>query len=319
MVSIHSASHPAIELRHLSRHFGTTRAVDDVSLSISPGSVCGFVGPNGAGKTTAMRILATLDDPTSGDALVQGMSVVLDADHVRHLVGFMPDQYGVYKNVRCVEYLDFFARAYGLVGREREARVRRIMEFTGVDKLAEKQMTALSKGMRQRLCLGRALIHDPAVLILDEPAAGLDPRARLELRDMVGELAAAGKTLLISSHILSELAEMVDEICIIEQGRLLASGNIAEIQRRIAPHQIVAVRPNARRDEVMQWLEQHPDVVAVAEENSHLVVDYRSSQEEDCADLLRQLIEHGFPILEFTLKRRSLEDVFLHVTDGIVQ
>ncbi len=314
-----ASSATAIEFRGLSRHFGATRAVDNVSLAIAAGSVCGFVGPNGAGKTTAMRILATLDLPTHGDALIHGMSVVLDADRVRPLVGFMPDSYGVYKNVRCHEYLDFFARAYGLVGRERERRVRQIMEFTGVDQIREKQMTALSKGMRQRLCLGRALIHDPKVLILDEPAAGLDPRARRELKDMVGELAGQGKTLLISSHILAELAEMVTEICIIEQGRLRAHGRVDEIQRHVAPDQTIRVRLLDDPSRLVAWLENKPQILETQRESDHVILRVPQNDDAGNASLLREMIEEGFQIAEFTVQQKSLEDVFMHVTDGVVQ
>ncbi len=309
----------AIEFRGLSRHFGATRAVDNVSLAIEAGSVCGFVGPNGAGKTTAMRILSTLDLPTHGDALIDGMSVVLDADRVRPLVGFMPDSYGVYKNVRCHEYLDFFARAYGLVGRERERRVRQIMEFTGVAQIREKQMTALSKGMRQRLCLGRALIHDPKVLILDEPAAGLDPRARRELKDMVGELASQGKTLLISSHILAELAEMVTEICIIEQGRLRAHGRVDEIQRHVAPDQTIRVRLLDDPARLVTWLENRPAILEAQQESDHVRLRVPQGDDAENASLLREMIEQGFQVVEFTVQQKSLEDVFMHVTDGVVQ
>ena len=164
-----------IALHRLFRYFGATRAVDDVSFEVAAGEVCGYIGPNGAGKTTSMRILATLELPTAGDAYVDGFSVVNDPDLVRKRLGFMPDYFGTYRNVNCREYLDFFARSYGLVGADRLRSVRHVMGFTGLEVLADKPISGLSKGMKQRLCLGRALVHDPAVLVLDEPAAGLDP------------------------------------------------------------------------------------------------------------------------------------------------
>ena len=193
-----------------------------------------------------MRILATLDEPTAGDAFVDGFSVVDDPDRVRRRLGFMPDYFGTYQNVNVREYLDFFARAYGLVGRERLTAIGEVMEFTLLDTLAEKPINGLSKGMKQRLCLGRTMIHNPSVLVLDEPAAGLDPRARIELREMISQLAAAGKAILISSHILTELAEICDRVGIIEQGRLLAVGSVAEISaaRASAEH---GARARARR------------------------------------------------------------------------
>ncbi len=229
---------PMIELRGLRRYFGSTKAVDDVSFEVARGTVFGYIGPNGAGKTTTMRILATLDCPQTGDAFVDGFSVLDDPDRVRRRLGFMPDYYGTYPNVNVTEYLDFFARAYQLRGSERRRAISRVMDFTGLEDLAEKAVSGLSKGMKQRLCLGRAMIHDPAVLVLDEPAAGLDPRARIELREMFRRLAAEGKTILVSSHILTELAEMCDEVGIIEQGRMVAVGTVAEIQRKAQlPHQ----------------------------------------------------------------------------------
>src|SRR4029079_1094127 len=229
MVAVHQESRPLIELRHLHRYFGPTKAVVDMSFEVYAGEVFGYIGPNGAGKTTSMRILATLDEPTYGDALVDGFSVVDDPDRARRRLGFMPDFFGAYQNVNVTEYLDFFARAYGLRSYERKRAVDYVMEFTLLDQLADKPIDGLSKGMKQRLCLGRTMIHDPAVLILDEPAAGLDPRARIELREMIGRLAELGKTVLISSHILTELAEMCHRVGIIEQGRLLAVGSVDEI------------------------------------------------------------------------------------------
>src|SRR5919106_3169777 len=220
---------PQIELRNLHRVFDQTHAVNDVSFEVYAGEVFGYIGPNGAGKTTSMRILATLDEPSAGDAFVDGFSVVEDPDRVRRRLGFMPDYFGTYQNVNVVEYLDFFARSYGLKGRERLSAIDEVMEFTQLDTLAEKPISGLSKGMKQRLCLGRTMIHNPSVLVLDEPAAGLDPRARIELREMIAQLAASGKAILISSHILTELAEVSDRVAIIEQGKLLAVGSVAEI------------------------------------------------------------------------------------------
>src|SRR6201991_4673169 len=233
---------PQIELRRLNRVFEETHAVNDVSFEVYAGEVFGYIGPNGAGKTTSMRILATLDEPTAGDAYVDGFSVVDDPDRVRRRLGFMPDYFGTYQNVNVREYLDFFARAYGLIGRERLVAIDEVMEFTQLDTLASKPIDSLSKGMKQRLCLGRTMIHNPSVLILDEPAAGLDPRARIELRDMISRLAAAGKAILISSHILTELAEISDRVGILEQGRLLAVGSVAEISAGVQTRSTVRVR-----------------------------------------------------------------------------
>ncbi len=309
---------PMIELRRLHRFFGETRAVDDVSFEVPAGHVFGFIGPNGAGKTTSMRILATLDLPSYGDALVDGFSVVNDAERVRCRLGFMPDNFGTYPDVNCAEYLDFFARAYGLVGRQRTQACHRAMEFTGLDILAEKPIDALSKGMKQRLCLGRALVHDPAVLILDEPAAGLDPRARIELREMIGELAANGKSVLISSHILTELAEICDSVGIIEQGQLLAVGTVAEMERRLAAHAILRISLLDRHEEAARWLEHREHVESVTIKGTWIVVEFRGD-EQGRAVLLQDLIQAGFPLSSFALQESNLEEVFLSVTKGRVQ
>ncbi len=312
------ANHPMIQLRRLHRFFGATKAVNDVSFEVEAGQVFGYIGPNGAGKTTSMRILATLELPDYGDALVDGFSVINDPDRVRRRLGFMPDNFGTYPNMNCVEYLDFFARSYGLVGRERTKRLRHTLAFTGLDKIAEKSIRGLSKGMRQRLCLGRAMIHDPAVLILDEPANGLDPRARIELRCMIRELAANGKSLLVSSHILTELGEMCDTIGIIERGQLLVTGSVAEIQSRLKPHVDVAVHVVERAGAFAIWLDDQTDVSKI--KTSDLVVRFQflAGQREQ-AELLAGAVRAGFLISEFRAESHTLEDVFLQITTGAVQ
>jgi ABC-2 type transport system ATP-binding protein len=312
------AAQPMIELYRVHRYFGKTQAVNDVSFEVPRGEVFGYIGPNGAGKTTSMRILATLDLPTYGDARVDGFSVVNDPDRVRRRLGFMPDYFGTYSHVNCYEYLDFFARAYGLVGRERARALRRVMSFTGLDVLREKPIRGLSKGMKQRLCLGRAMIHDPAVLILDEPAAGLDPRARIELREMIRQLAADGKTLLVSSHILTELAEMCDRVGIIEKGQLLAVGTVDDIQRHHGHRREVVVRVLGDARPVQGWLsERFPEFESRVD--GQLLKFSHPGERADEARMLRSLIEAGFEVAEFRSQNKSLEDVFLHVTKGIVQ
>ena len=309
---------PQIELRRLHRVFEQTHAVNDVSFEVYAGEVFGYIGPNGAGKTTSMRILATLDDPTAGDAFVDGFSVVEDPDRVRRRLGFMPDYFGTYQNVNVLEYLDFFARAYGLAGRERMSAIGEVMEFTQLDSLAQKPIDGLSKGMKQRLCLGRTMIHNPSVLILDEPAAGLDPRARIELRDMIARLAAAGKAILISSHILTELAEIADRVAIIEQGRILAVGSVAEISAGVQTRSTVHVRVLQGGDRLYHWLSQRSDIQDVKIDDEVATFSHAGDRESEAA-LLKALIEAGFAVVEFGARHKSLEDVFLHVTEGRVQ
>lgn len=312
-------SHPMIQLRRVYRFFGQTKAVNDVSFEVEAGQVFGYIGPNGAGKTTSMRILSTLDLPDYGDALVDGFSCVNDPDRVRKRLGFMPDNFGTYPNMNCIEYLDFFARSYGVVGRERTKALRRTLAYTGLDKIAEKSIRGLSKGMRQRLCLGRAMIHDPAVLILDEPANGLDPRARIELRHMIRGLAAEGKALLVSSHILTELGEMCDAIGIIERGQLIVSGTVAEIKSKLRPHIDVKVELIGHGEGLGQWLTDKPNVSHIQASDRLVRFQFASADPQDQANMLRAMVEHEFAVLEYSIESRSLEDVFLQITTGAVQ
>jgi ABC-2 type transport system ATP-binding protein len=311
-------AHPQIKLRNLHRVFDETHAVNDVSFEVYAGEVFGYIGPNGAGKTTSMRILATLDEPTAGDAFVDGFSVVDDPDRVRRRLGFMPDYFGTYHNVNVFEYLDFFARSYGLVGRERLNAIGEVMEFTQLDELAEKPIDGLSKGMKQRLCLGRTMIHNPSVLVLDEPAAGLDPRARIELREMIAKLAEAGKAILISSHILTELGEICDRVGILERGRLVAVGSVAEISAAVQVHGTVRVRVLDGMDLLRNWLHRRVDIADVRVEGNLAVFKHSGGSESEAA-LLREMVDANFPVVEFGAKHSSLEDVFLQVTEGRVQ
>jgi ABC-2 type transport system ATP-binding protein len=308
-----------IELVRLHRFFGKTKAVNDISFSVKRGEVFGYIGPNGAGKTTSMRILSTLDVPTYGDARVDGFSVITDPDRVRRRLGFMPDYFGTYPNVTCEEYLDFYARAYGLMGPERLRSLRHTMSFTQLDRLAAKPIRGLSKGMKQRLCLGRSMIHNPAVMILDEPAAGLDPRARIELREMIRQLATGeGKTILISSHILTELAEMCDLVGIIEKGELLATGTVDEIQRQVGGGREVAVRVLDDLPKASIWLSERPDISNVKTNDIAIYFSHQGDRRNEAA-ILRAMIEAGFEVAEFRSHERSLEDVFMNVTQGLVQ
>jgi ABC-2 type transport system ATP-binding protein len=265
-----------------------------------------------------MRIMATLDMPTQGDVYVDGFSVVDDPDRVRRRLGYMPDSYGTYANVNVREYLDFFARAYGLRGKDRLRAIDRTMAFTKLDGLASKPTSALSKGMKQRLCLGRSMIHEPAVLVMDEPAAGLDPRARIQFREMVRELAAEGKAILISSHILTELGEMCDKVAIIELGKLLAVGTVAQIRKQQPGKNTVQIGVLGDSGPLVAWLTARPDVDEVRAEGS--VVYYVHDRDKEAeADLLREIILAGFRVTSFAGYEKTLEEVFMQVTEGHVQ
>jgi ABC-2 type transport system ATP-binding protein len=307
-----------VEVSGLHRYFGSLKAVNDVSFQIGQGQVFGFIGPNGAGKTTTMRILATIDVPTRGDATIDGYSVVNDPDTVRRVIGFMPDHFATYPNVNCWEYVDFYARAYGLRGQKRASSVDRVMKFTELNTLAHKPIDGLSKGMRQRLCLARAMIHDPKVLILDEPAAGLDPRARIELRELIKLLAADGKAILISSHILTELAEMCTVVGIIELGQIVATGPVDSIKATNRVISVMEVRVLRNVPAVSDWLESQPDVDDV-EVTDRTVTFHFPSDEEEQAKMLERMTQAKLPIVSFRSREENLEDVFMAITKGKVQ
>ena len=315
---------PAFEFRNLHRFFGKLKAVNNVSFKAYPGEVVGFIGPNGAGKTTSMRILATLDIPTAGDALVEGNSVVDDPDKVRKVMGFMPDAFGKYYNVSVVEYLDFYARAYGLKGTQRKEALERVLVFTELHRLRDKPIDTLSKGLSQRLGLGRTLIHDPSVLVLDEPAAGLDPRARVELRELIHLLAREQKkTVLISSHILTELSEICDSAVIIEAGKILAGGTVNNLMKQLqekrgTTHTTITVRVLQGVAELERKLLEQPFVESMSVSQNSISFDY-SGDEPARAQLLKQLVLAGFEVVEFQTKTESLEDAFMEITKGVMQ
>jgi ABC-2 type transport system ATP-binding protein len=307
-----------IEIANLKKHFGATRAVDDVSFSFSSGQVVGFVGPNGAGKTTTMRILSTLDEPTGGDARIDGVSVVEDPERARHLVGYVPDSLPTHRDISVHEYLDFFARAYGLKGERREKVVESIEEFTNLTGIRDKMLNALSKGMKQRVSLARSLLHDPPVLIMDEPAAGLDPRARIELRELLRVLSSQGKAILISSHILTELAEICHAAVIIEHGKILMAGAIGDLLNSSVPRRTVIVRVLERQEELHRELLQMAQIENARIAGGEIALEVDGT-EEACCDLLATLIQKGYRVLEFKLQRANLEEVFMNVTKGVVQ
>jgi ABC-2 type transport system ATP-binding protein len=307
-----------VEIVNLKKHFGATRAVDDVSFGLSSGQIVGFVGPNGAGKTTTMRILATLDEPTAGDALIDGVSVVEEPERARKLVGYVPDSLPTHRDMSVREYLDFFARAYGLKGAHREKVVESVEEFTGLTILRDKMLVALSKGMKQRVSLARALLHDPAVLVMDEPAAGLDPRARIELRELLRVLSSQGKAILISSHILTELSEICHAAVIIERGRLLMASEIGNLLTNSAARRTVLIRVKDVREKLYRELLETPGVESVNFVGDEIAAEI-NGDDEACCDLLTGLIGRGYRIVEFKQQRANLEEIFMNVTKGAVQ
>jgi len=303
---------------NLVKCFGKVRAVDGISFSFDAGQTFGFVGPNGAGKTTTMRIMSTLIEPTRGDVYINGVSVSNEPEKTRGWLGFMPDALPEHKDLTVRDYLDFFARAYKIPAAKRRQVIEGVESFTQLEKLRGKYLKELSKGMKQRVSLARTLLHDPSVLILDEPAAGLDPRARIELRELLKILSAQKKAILISSHILTELEELCDGAVIIEQGRLLRAGTIASLYQRQAKQVAISIRFLENTQEACRYLLERPGV-----ENA-VVIDERTVEvavEPDAAmlrALLAELIHKGYAVYEFKQLQADLEDIFMNVTKGTV-
>lgn len=307
-----------IEIVGLTKKYGSFYALQDLNLTIEDGTVFGFVGANGAGKSTTFSILATLLQPTAGDAFINGVSVTKRAQDVRKQIGYMPDFFGVYDQLKANEYLDFYGASYGLAPKERDALIPNLLELVNLEHKRYEYVDLLSRGMKQRLCLARALIHDPKILILDEPASGLDPRARVEMRDILKELKSMGKTILISSHILPELAEMCDSIGVIDSGKLIAQGSVHEIQAQLQSEKVLKVKIAGPANEAMAFFENDPLVSKLVEKPDKQLIEflYRGT-EEDQIRLLRQAMAKSLPIVSFAEEETDLEDVFMAITKGV--
>jgi len=313
---------PVVETRGLVKRYGDQLAVAGVDLLVGPGEIYGLVGPNGAGKTTMMKILATLLAQTAGEAYVTGIPVDADPLEVRRRIGYMPDFYGVYDDLRVWEYLDFFARCYGVPANRRTTMISELLEIVGLTDRRDSYVEAMSRGMRQRLCLAHTLVHDPALLILDEPASGLDPRARVEMREILRELRSMGKTILVSSHILPELGEMCTGVAIIDRGRLLRSGSIDEIERSLRATALLRIDilgDPAALEAARTWLATDARIADVIEAVSSADGAARIEAAFDGtpaaqADLLRAMVEAGHRVVGFAQATSDLEEIFLKVT-----
>jgi ABC-2 type transport system ATP-binding protein len=306
--------------RQLTKQFGSLIAVDDVSLSVARGHILGFIGPNGAGKTTTIKILVGLMRPTRGSATIAGADCVRDARKIKRMVGYMPDNFGYYDNMRVREYLDFFGAAFGLPRGQRAKRIDEVMEMTGSTYMKDRYVESLSHGMKQRIGLARTLLHDPAVLILDEPANGLDPEARIEMREILLQLAALGKTLIVTSHILPELARICDQVAILSRGKLCAFGPLAEIMRRVSQRRMMEVQL-ASSEQVEHATRFITDAVntdgEVVPSTTEAVVRFRTTKlENEMGELLAQLVAGGVKVTQFREVQTDLEDAFLSVTRG---
>lgn len=306
-----------IETFGLTKYYGSLGALLNLNLRIERGDIFGFIGPNGAGKTTTMRILATLLEPTSGRAEIDGLDVATAGREVRRAVGYMPDFMGVYDDLKVHEYLEFFAAAFGLARRKRRAVIADVLELTDLTSKQAAAVDSLSRGMQQRLQLARVLIHDPKALILDEPASGLDPRARIEIRELLRELKRMGKTIMISSHILSELEEMCDHIGIIEHGQLIFSGTMEAIHQRVGLAAKFRVQVGGDVERAVEVLAALPQIQEVRRLEGALSVTFKEGQPHDGL-LARTLVQAGIDLIALVPEKLKLDDAFLQLTKGLV-
>jgi ABC-2 type transport system ATP-binding protein len=313
---------PMIEINNLTRRYGSRIAVQQLNLSVSAGELFGFVGPNGAGKTSTIRMMATILRPDSGEIIIAGHSVRREPEQVRRLIGYMPDAFGSYDDLKVWEYLDFFAACHRLPPERRAALVTELLELVDLAHRRDDLVTDLSRGLQQRLSLARALINDPQVLILDEPASGLDPRARIEIRALLVELSRLGKTVFFSTHILADVAEICTQVGILEAGQLVASGSPESLQKMLLPHRLLQLTLLDRQADALAFLRVAPGVVEadILPGNAdlpQLALKFNGS-DSDLSALLASLVTNGFPVLHFGEDRRDLEIVFIQATKGIV-
>ena len=312
-----SSSEPVVVIEHLTKKYGDLTAVDDLSLTLDRGHILGFIGPNGAGKTTTIKILVGLARPTSGTARIAGVDCVNDARKIKHMVGFMPDKFGGYTNMRVREYLDFFGAAFGIPRSKRSKRIDAVMDITNATYMQDRYVDALSHGMAQRIGICRTLLHDPEVLIFDEPANGLDPEARIEMRELLLKLADLGKTLIVTSHILPELSRICDLVAIISNARLRAYGTMSEITEQIGQHRMLEVQ----LADAEQLAEAEKIITPSLPEESEVVVSPAESTlrvranltELEMSQIIQRLVGASVPVSQFRELQTDLEDAFLTV------
>jgi len=307
-----------IRVEGITHHFGSFRVLHDVWFHVPRGEIFGFIGPFGAGKTTTLRMMVTLLEPDEGRILIDGIDAVDRPADVRRMLGFMPDSFGVYDRVTVTEYLEFFAAAHGIALGARARTVRAVMDLTELGQIREKLVSDLSKGMKQRLAIARTLLHDPQVLVLDEPANGLDPRARIEMRSLIEELRSLGKTIVLSSHILTELSDMVSSVVILERGRVLATGPMSAIGQQLRPDRGVRLRVLGAPEGCEEVFRAVSGVVSVARRSDEIIVAYTGG-DEVVAALVARGVGAGLALTRVTPEQDDLERIFLEVTHGDLQ
>lgn len=307
-----------IRIENLTKQYGKFTAVDNLSLEIKEGEIFGFVGPNGAGKTTTLKMIATLLKPTSGNIFIDDLEVSKNIREARNSIGYMPDFFGVYDNLKVDEYLEFYADIAGLSKEEKKKMLGDLLDLVDLSHKVDSYVDALSRGMKQRLCLARSLIHNPRFLILDEPASGMDPRARVQMKDILRELKRMGKTILISSHILPELAELCTSIGIIERGKVVISGTNDEIMKKVTGTNGVRIKVLDNVEKTINLLMEEP-LVSNIYDNANMIEFGFSGSEEDMASLIKKLVLKEISIASFNPLQSNLEEIFMQVTKGDVE
>ena len=307
-----------LEIRNLKKTFGKFYALDGLDMDICDGALYGFVGPNGAGKTTTIKIMTGLLEADEGQVLVNGANVTGGLSQLELKIGYVPDFFGVYDNLKVSEYMEFFASCYGIYGLKARTRYMTLLEQVGLDDKVNFYVDGLSRGMKQRLCLARALIHDPALLVMDEPTSGLDPRTRFEFKEILKELREQGKTILISSHVLSELSELCTDIGIIDQGKMVLSGSMEAILRRVNTSNPLIISILGNKEKALTILKSQPCVQTISVKEGDIMVQF-VGDEEDEAVLLQQLVDAEVMVHGFTREPGSLESLFMQITDHDVE
>lgn len=303
------------EILELHKNYGKFTALDSLSMNITENSIFGFVGPNGAGKTTTMKIMSGLLKADSGSIYINGEDILKNPKNIRDKIGYMPDFFGVYDDLKVSEYMDFYAGTYYIPYAERGELIDNLLEIVDLSDKKDTYVDSLSRGMKQRLCLARSLVHDPDLIILDEPASGLDPRARVEMKEVLKQLREMGKTIVVSSHILPELAEMCSEIGIMDKGKLVTQGTVNEIMNKLHKKRVVKVKTNSAKDVLIRLLKEQSCVKEITE-NADNVEFVFEGKESDLTDILRNIVMNGIPIYSFSENEGNLEEIFMTVTGG---
>ena len=302
-----------LSMRNIKKFYGKFCALDGLNLEIEEGALYGFVGPNGAGKTTAIKIMTGIMYPDEGSVIIDGMETGTDNRRLKKKIGYVPDSFGVYNNLTVSEYMSFFASCYGIDGLRAEKRITRLLQYMGIEDKADFYIEALSRGMKQKLSLARALIHDPKLLIMDEPTLGLDPRTRFEYKQKLSELSELGKTILISSHILTEISEMCTDIGIIEQGSMVMSGRLTDVMKMVTSQNPIIVTLSSKITQAIKLLKEEKNVKSMSIKGNDLLINFEGSRKNE-AELLAKMIDAGLPVVSFSREKGSLESIFIQLT-----